>query len=198
MSNKFDECGNSHMNAKHPLVRMLLPLWAWKLQKECGPVGERSFWKAVALSFIPPPHDLINDISKECATLDSPALLSPSYRRHFRNQCKRYFRRKLRNNPMALVVREHLIHLRQEWETAGYTADPARIRKLRDIEAETNDYYSRLAEEVAPPSTHNEEMVDGELLSPIVLGPVKSKRAQNIVSLLWEFACWQSAKWDTL
>ena len=160
---------NSYMQAINSLVRTVLPLVPWKLQKACGPVGERSFWKAVALSFVPPPQNLVKIISRECGDLDSPALLSPSYRRRLRNQCKHYLRHQLRNNPLASAVREHLHQWVQELEAAGCHADPVRIRKLRDIESETNAYYSRLAEEVAPPSIFSEEKVDGEPLSPVVL-----------------------------
>lgn len=176
------------MNTIHPLVRALLPIVPWTLQKVSGPFFKPREWQAVALSFVPPPKILVNAIKREGAGLDSQALLSPSYRRRLRNLCKDYVRSQLRNNPMPLVVQEHLLHWRQEWETAGYITDPARIRKLRDIEAETNDYYNCLAEEAALPLTFGEETVDGELLSPIVLGPVSSRRAQDIVSLLWEFA----------
>ena len=73
-------------------------------------------------------------------------------------------------------------------EAAGNGFDPARIRKLRDLEAETNEYYGRLTEEVAPPSIFSEEKVDGEPLSPIVLGPLSAKEARDIMSLLYEFA----------
>lgn len=125
--------------------------------------------------------------------MDSSALVSVSVRRRIRKAAKCYMRRQFRSNPLLLTIREHFLKWRQECETKGYTMDPERIRKLRDIEAETNDYYSRLDEEVAPPSTQSEEMIDGELLSPIVLGPVTSKRAHDIVSLLWEFAAYGEA-----
>lgn len=171
-----------------------MPLNTWiqqKLWSRYPPFEpfEKEFWCKVAQSLVPPSESLKRAIWREYSALDSPQLSHASERRRLRKQCQRYLRQQLRNNPLMSAVQEHLHQWVQELLDRGLMPAPLRIiRKLRDIEAETNDYYSRLAEEVAPPSTFSEEKLDGEPLPPIVLGSISAKEAQNIVSLLWEFA----------
>ena len=185
------------------IVKVVLPLHTWILQKVCGSVFPDAVWKAIALSLVPPSDSLVNTIKREGADLDSPALLSPSYRRRLRNQFKHYLSHQLRNDPMSLVVREHLLRWRQEREAEGYIADPARIRKLRDIEAETNDYYA---------SGHAQD----DLLNILELGDkeftlesVDQERLDDATALTWEFALygegghkptlrWNSGLWQAL
>jgi len=73
----------------------------------------------------------------------------------------------------VLSVREYLLSLRQEAEVRGDGSGPTRIRKLWDIEAETNDYYARLAE------SHD---------SAEVLARIGQETAPDTGNLLWEFA----------
>jgi hypothetical protein len=102
------------------IVKLVLPLHTWVLQKVAGPVFTDAIWSAIALSLVPPPQSVVNIIVRECANLDSPALLAPSYRRRFRNQYKRYVRRQLRDNPLMLAVRGWLLRWWQELEAKGH------------------------------------------------------------------------------
>ena len=157
-----------------PIVKLVLPLESWVLQKVAGPVYTDAIWRAIALSRVPPPQSLVNTIVRECADLDSPALLAPSYRRRVRNRRKRYVRRQLRDNPLMLAVRGWLLTWWQELEAEGYTADPSRIRKLADKEAEANAYYEGLLQ------------LQGEEL-PEPLGSLVRARP-DAINLFWEFA----------
>jgi len=160
------------------IVKLFLPLHLWCLQKICGPFFKPSEWQAVALSLVPPPENLVNTIVRECADLDSPALLAPSYRRRVRNQYKRYVRRQLRGNPLMLAARGWLLRWRREREAEGYTADPSRIRKLADIEAETNAYFEGLLQ------------LQGELQGEELPEPLGSlvRARPDAINLFWEFA----------
>lgn len=164
------------------IVKLVLPLITWTPQKVFGPFFKPSEWQAVALSLVPPPENLVNTIKREGADLDSPALRRASVRRRIRNGYKRDARRQLRGNPLVLAACQYLLKWRQELEAEGYTADPARIRKLRDIEAETNDYYA---------SGHAQD----DLLKILELGDkeltlesVDQERLDDATSLTWEFA----------
>jgi hypothetical protein len=161
------------------IVKFFLPLHSWVLQKAFGPVFTDAIWREIALSLVPPPQSLVNTIVRECADSDSPALLAPSYRRRVRNHYKRYVRRQLRDNPLMLAVRGWLLRRRQELEAKGYTADPARIRKARDVETETNDYFAL---------GHTQDDLSD------MLGPIDQERLQDqerlhdTTTLVWEFA----------
>jgi hypothetical protein len=170
------------MNATDPLVRTFLPLYTWMLQKIFGPVLERDAWKEVAQSVVPPPKYMVDLITREFADMDSPALLSAVARRRFRKQKQYDQRGQLRNNSMVSVVREYCLDLREKMEAKGFRGAPGRIRKWKDLEAETNDYYSRLAEHPELPES---------------LGPISSDKAREIVALLWELAVYGRYKSDT-
>ena len=172
----------------NPVVKTVLPLQSWTLQKALGPVLKPSEWRAVALSFLPPPDSIVNVIMREITPLDSTALLSASARRRFRNRVKRYIEGQLCGSRMASSMRGYLLAYRQKLEAAGYTADFARVRKLRDIEAETNLYYTQLAQ--------SHDLAE-------TLG-VDQEKEHDITTLLWEFAlygeggCKPKLRWNSV
>lgn len=156
----------------NPVVKTFLPLLTWTQQKALGPVFKPNEWRAVALSLLPPSNSIVNVIMRESTSLNSAALLSASARRRFRNREKRHIEDQLRGNRMASSMCGYLLAWRQKLEADGYIADFARIRKLRDIEAETNLYYTQLAQSRDWAET---------------LG-VDQDREHDVTTLLWEFA----------
>jgi len=155
-----------------PIVKTILPVLLWTLEKVLGPVLTPSEWRAIALSFVPPPDSLVDTIKREYAEFDTPALLAPTKRRQICNRIKHYIRCQLRGNPFLLPVREYLLRWRRELEAKGYAADPSRIRKLRVIETETNDHFACL--------------LAGEQIPDALQSIVKS--SPDATNLLWEFA----------
>ena len=123
---------------------MVLPLLTWTQQKALGPVFKPNEWRATALSLLPPSNSLVNVIMRESGSVESMALLSASARRRLRDRTKRYIKGQLRGNRMASSMRGYLLSCRQKLEADGHIADSSRIRKLRDIESETNLYYTQL------------------------------------------------------
>lgn len=154
------------------IVKTILPLHTWKLQKAAGPVFTQDVWRAIALSLVPPSDSIVKTILKQCAGLDGRKLLSPSYRRWVRNRYKHYIKRLLHNNPYMVPIRKWLLSQRQKLEAQGGTADPSRIRKLREIEAETNNYFQQL--------------IQTEQLPEELTGIVREN--PDALNLLWEFA----------
>jgi hypothetical protein len=157
----------------NPALKTVLPLTTWTLQKIFGPFFEPSAWRAVALSLVPPPDSLENLMMRETQDADIRRFLSPSERRRFRKQFKRDLGHEFSNGPVFVQMREHALSWRQKMEAAGYTADPSRIRKLRDVYAETNEYYTELAQ------SH-------DLLE--VLPSLTPDQEQEAIGLLWEYA----------
>jgi len=173
----------------NPIVRTILPLLTWSWQKALGPVCKPSEWRAIALSLLPPPNSIVNVIMRECTILDSTALLSASARRRFRNNAKRHIEDELRGNHKASAMCSYLLSWRQKLEFEGYTSDTSRIRKAYDIESETNAYYNQLAQ--------NQDIME--------TFEVDQDKAQDINSLLWEFAlygeggsCKPQLKWNSV
>jgi len=126
----------------------------------------------MALSLVPPPDSLVNQIAREGADFDSPALLAPSARRRIRKRYQRCIKRQLCNNPYMLPLRKWLLSHRQNLEKQGATSDPSRIRKLCETEDETNAYFQQLLQEEQLP----------EELKRVVKGK------PDAINLLWEFA----------
>jgi len=155
-----------------PVVKTILPLIPWSLQKEFGSVLKPTEWHVFALSFLPPPDSIIRTIGGDNAGLSSNALLSPTARRWVRNCYKNDFTQSLRGNRMAASARDYMTAWLLKLKSDGYTSNPASIRKLRDIEAETNLYFNELARTY---ELGNELGVDND-------------REQDMISLLWEFA----------
>lgn len=145
-------------------------------------MGERDFWKEVAQSVVPPSKYLVDLITREFADIDSPALLSVAARRSLRKQIQRDLRGQVRNDPMASAAKEYLLGLREKMEAKGFRVTPGRIRKWKDLEAETNNYYNRLAE--------NPEL-------PESIAPISLDKARDIIALLWELAVFGRYKSDT-
>lgn len=161
-----------------PIVRSVLPMITWTLEKVFGPVFKPNEWQAMALSLVPPPDNAVNAIMREFAEFNTPALLASSRRRRIRNLFKRCIRHQFRDNQfrsLALAVRQYLLKWRQELEAKGYNSDPARIRKMRDIEAEIDDRYYHLLQ-------------SGSL--PEALKPIVRRDGPDVVNLLWEFAAY--------
>lgn len=126
-----------------PLIRTFLPLFIWNFQKIFGPVFTPDDWHAFALSFVPPPNNMVNTIIEECGDFKSSVLLSPSARRRIRNEAKSTLRRQLRNDPYLLPARHVLRKWRQELEEKGPQGYPGHIFKWRDIEANINSRWEQ-------------------------------------------------------
>lgn len=156
------------------IVDTVVPLLLWLMKKTLGPCFKRDEWRAVALSLVPPPDNVVNSIRREIGYLETPALLAPSYRRWLRNCYKRYIRHQFRDNGMVLQrIRQYFIQWRQALEATGHAFDPTRIEKLSDIEAEMTDYY---AHGCAQKDLSN------------MLGLLDEERVHDATTLAWEFA----------
>lgn len=157
----------------NPALKTVLPLTTWTLQKIFGPFFEPSVWRAISLSLVPPPDFLENVIMRDTGDVDIKRFLSPSERRRVRKRFMRDLGHEVNNDPVFVQMREYLLSWRQKMEAAGYTADTNGIRKLRDVYAETNEYYSKLAQ------SH-------DLLE--VLPSLTPDQEQETIGLLWEYA----------
>ncbi len=163
---------NMDLQIERLRVNTFLPLIPWKIQKIAGPAFNRDVGKAIALHYVPPPQNVVISIAKEFAKINTPALLSPSYRRRLRNLSQSNFRRQFRDNSGLLAIRQLLLRWRQDFQAKGCTVDPSVIRKLRDIEAETNEDYRKLFSGEQPP----------EKLKQII------REHPDALNLLWEFS----------
>ncbi len=165
-------------SAEDRLVDTFLPLIPWTMQKLFGLFLSREEWHWLALVFVPAPKTIASRFRTELAYLMSPALDSPSARRKVRAYYQDNFRSEERNcgddgKRMRSAALNYMLEWRKSLEAKGYKANWARVRKIRDCEAEIDAFYNQLATQPDLPR---------------VFGPVSQTRAEEIVSLCWEFA----------
>ncbi len=164
---------------RDPVVKTFLPLLPWHLQKVLGPVLKPAEWRALALSLVPPPFNVVNIIIRKFGDWDSPSLLSAAERRRIRNAIKRDLRHDFRDDSRALLVRHWLVKWRKGLEASGYTSDPAHTGKMADLVNERSEYYAGLA---------------GRTELSELLGSVSPERAHDAAALLWELALYGEAE----